>query len=597
MARKGSPYGYEYEKLRERVLAGGKRCAYCSSPATETDHVPPIAFHVHKPKGCRVCHLVPSCGPCARRQGGLIAVGRWQVESSLVEALPDSPEPVGFDVLDPVWDVPWLTDLRDVPATAVWPRLMTVPHPRATGSYGAAFDAWCRAEYGVTLRWWQRLVAVRLLEHDADGKLVWRSLLLSMARQLGKSTLLAAILMWRLIAGRDLFGEEQLLLHTARQADAAREVQRDGRVWAKARPEDFKVTEANGKEAIEHRETRSRWLARAEDAAYGLSATTALADEAWDIQAATVDEGIEPTLVEHEQPQLLLTSTAHRRATSLMPSRRAAAVAALDAAEDGDLLIEWSAQRAVDPADPTVWRLASPHWTKQRERDITRALARAMSGETLDPNEPDPVESFRAQWLNIWPVASFRGKGDDLVDPEAWKALRDPDLETVGPLVLAVEDCFGRGASACAAGLSEDGRIVLGGWCFDSRVDAYRWVSHWLERVPGSSVLVGVLLRDDAEVLDFAALVEPRGTMETRSALSLLRELVTGGRVVHDGSDVDGQVAGAKVKPAPSGGLQLINSDRFDVVRAAAWAVAEVHRSADLVSVVHGGPLEGESGD
>jgi hypothetical protein len=43
--------------------------------------------------------------------------------------------------------------------------------------------------------------------------------------------------------------------------------------------------------------------------------------------------------------------------------------------------------------------------------------------------------------------------------------------------------------------------------------------------------------------------------------------------------------------PAPSGGLQLINSDRFDLVRAAAWAVAEAHRSVGLVSVVHGGPL------
>lgn len=587
MARK--QYNYEYQQLRAKILAGGKRCAYCSSPATEADHVPPVSQHKHAASGCRVCHLVPSCGPCARRQGGLLAHAQAAMAAGDVEAVPL--EPVGFDVLDPVWDVPWLVELRDVPESGVWPRLMTVPHPRAVGSYGAAFEAWCRSEFGVTLRWWQSLVATRLLEHDAEGRLVWRTLLLSMARQLGKSTLLAAILLWRMIAGREMFGEEQLLLHTARQADAAREVQRSARVWAKGRPDRFKVTEANGKEAIEHLESHSRWLARAEDAAYGLSATTALADEAWDIQAATVDEGIEPTLVEHEQPQLLLTSTAHRRATSLMPGRRSAAMSTLDAGEDGDLLIEWSSPRAVDASDLTAWRLASPHWTGQREDRIRKALARAMSGETLDPNEPDPMESFRAQWLNIWPVASFRGKGDDLVDGEAWKLCRDPDLVAVGPLVLAVEDCFGRGASAAAAGIAEDGRVVVGGWCFDSRAEAYAWVSSWVERVSGSTVLVGVLLKEDVEVADLVTLVEPRGTTETRSALSLLRELVAGGRVVHDGSDVELQVAGARVTPAPSGGLQLVNSDRFDLVRAVAWAVAEAHRSAGLVSQVHGGEL------
>jgi hypothetical protein len=571
MPRKGSPYAGDYARLRRKILGGGKRCAYCSSPATETDHVPPLALHDHTGRGC--CHLVPSCGPCARLQGGLIRVGRLAASSGEVEV--DAVEPVGFDVLDPVWDRPWLSELRDVPESAVWPRLMTVPHPRAVGSFGDEFAGWCRRVYGVELRWWQRLVATRLLEHDVDGRLVWRTLVLTLARQLGKSTLLASILLWRMIHGKDRFGEEQLLLHVARVADAAREVQRAGRVWAKA----------------EHLASSSRWLARAEDAVYGMSATTALADEAWDIDPSRIDEGVEPTLVAHEQPQLLLTSTAHRRATSLMPSRRAVALAELDAGEDGDLLIEWSSSRNVDPSDRTVWRLASPHWDAQRERDITRALSRALSGESLDPSEPDPMESFRAQWLNIWPLTTFRGKGEELVGVEMWRGLRDADLEPVGPLFVAVEDCFGRGASVAAASVLEGGRVYLGGLVFPSRDEAYAQARRWCDLFPGSMLLVGVLLRDDVALVDFPADVEPRGTTDTRAALSLLRELVAGGVVLHDGSDVEAQVSGARVVPAPSGGLQLINSDRFDLVRAAAWAVAEAHRSVGLVSVVHGGPL------
>jgi hypothetical protein len=291
------------------------------------------------------------------------------------------------------------------------------------------------------------------------------------------------------------------------------------------------------------------------------------------------------------QPQLLLTSTAHRRATSLMLNRRALAAESLDVADD-TLLIEWSAPRNSDIQDRSAWRMASPHWTVDRERRIASMVARALRGESVDPNEPDPVESVKAQWLNIWPVLSRRGKGEELVSDELWRGLRDVDLEPVGPLYVAVEDCFGRGASAAAACVDQDGRVLLGGLCFESRGEAYAQARRWCEMFPGSVLLVGVLLRDDVELVDFPADVESRGTTETRAALSLLRELVAGGRVSHDGSDVEGQVLGARVVPAPSGGLQLVNSDRFDLVRAAAWAVAEAHRSVGLVSVVHGGPLD-----
>jgi hypothetical protein len=415
-------------------------------------------------------------------------------------------------------------------------------------------------------------------------------LVLTLSRQLGKSTVLAAILLWRMIHGVQMFGEEQLLLHVARDTFAARDVQRYGRTWAKGRSIGFKVTEANGKEAIEHKRTGSRWLARAEEAGYGLSATTSLVDEAWDITASTVDEGIVPTLVSHEQSQLLLTSTAHRKATSLMLGYRALAIDALDSPTDGVLFVEWSAPRTADVDDHTAWRLASPHWDAQRETDLARYLAKAYKGG--DPTDPDPLDSFRTQWLNIWPSSSrFSGKGEPLVDDFLWRGCRDVDLEPVGPLWVGVEDFFGRGASVAAACLSGEGRILLGGFCFESRDEAYAQARRWCDGFPGSVLLAGALLKGDADLVDFPADVEFRGTTETRSALSLLRELVAGARVIHDGSDVEGQIVAARVTPAPSGGLQLITSDRFDLVRAAAWATAEAHRSAALVPVVYGGEL------
>ena len=100
---------------------------------------------------------------------------------------------------DECWRVPWLRHFLDIPADASWPRFMTRPHPNAVDSYtGAEFIAWSEARSGRPLRWWQRLAATRLLEHDAAGALVWLWVLLSTARQVGKSVLLGELALWRL---------------------------------------------------------------------------------------------------------------------------------------------------------------------------------------------------------------------------------------------------------------------------------------------------------------------------------------------------------------------------------------------------------------
>src|SRR5262249_5968685 len=75
---------------------------------------------------------------------------------------------------------------------------------------------------------------------------------------------------------------------------------------------------------------------------------------------------------------------------------------------EGGLLIEWSAPRAGEIDDVNGWRLASPHWTAQRQRLIGKQLEAALMGEAeISEDEADPVEAFRAQWLNQWPLRSI----------------------------------------------------------------------------------------------------------------------------------------------------------------------------------------------
>jgi len=127
---------------------------------------------------------------------------------------------------------------------------MTAPHPAAVGSLGREFVAAAEARSGRPLRWWQRLVATRLLETDDQERLVWETLILTMARQLGKSWLLRELLLWRM-QQQPRFGEPQDVLHTGKDLAVCKEVQRPARLWAKAHTDIYRVREVNGQEEIE----------------------------------------------------------------------------------------------------------------------------------------------------------------------------------------------------------------------------------------------------------------------------------------------------------------------------------------------------------
>jgi hypothetical protein len=484
------------------------------------------------------------------------------------------------DPSDSCWDShDWLTDLRDVPPEAAWPRLMTPPHPAAVGSYGPEAIDWIREHRGVVLRWWQRLVLVRLLEHDRDGNLVWLDSLVSTARQVGKSVALRELALWRLHSVA-VFGGEQLILHTARDLSNVREVQRPARIWAK--PLGYRVREANAQEEIGTADG-SRWLARAFTAVYGFAVSLGLADEAWGIPMVAIEDGLEPTMAERLNSQLVLWSTAHRNCTPLVPLRRAGMLAGW-AAPDTSLLVEWSAERTADISDRDAWRQASPHWSAGRARLLEAKLRRVSAGQSVDPDEDDPIESFRSQFLNVWPARRLVSghKHEPLCDPERWAHLADLHVSAPAgvPVVVAVEDYYGLGAASAAACMLPDGRCLVWGDLHPSRGMAYHWAAAAVAGRSGSRALVGASLPlgEAASSLPEACEPEPVGTRDTYTALPLLRSLVLAGQVAHSGGDaLTGQVGSVRLVPVASGGLTPAHRGvRSDLLRAAAWAVAAV---------------------
>lgn len=569
-----------YRKGRTRLLAGDPVCVHCRRrPATEADHQPPLKLHRHV-DGTGCCELVASCSTCARRQGAILA-GRVTPprppHSSAVAAVAPPTEPDGFPPADPVWDVAWLDELRDVPTDATWPRLMTPPHPDAQGSYGPLVEACALERTGRPLRWWQRLYVARALEHDRDGQLVWDACDLTVARQVGKSYLMREACLWRIRQG-NRWREAQTVVHTGKDLAVCVEIQRQARRWARGYPDWYKVRDANGQESIEYLADGSRWMVRAKESVYGLSASMAVVDEAWAVPSVVIEEGLVPTMVELAASQLWLVSTAHRKATALMVNRRNAAVADPDSTA-ADLWVEWSAPVDSDVDDEAGWRAASPHWSDRRRRMIAARLAAASSAGAAsdDPDEPDPLEAFRAQWMNRWPTVRRRaGHGEPLLGDGVWEQCHGALTDVAGAGFVALEENRGEGAAAAFVASDGAGRFEVDGRACATWGEAIDIVRRYVDARPGARIIVGARMNNQLPAdLPGRMGATRAGSTETGRGLVLLRALCAERRVVHDSTpDLDVQLARARVHNLTGGGLGLVNNNaRTDLLRATLWAL------------------------
>jgi hypothetical protein len=463
--------------------------------------------------------------------------------------------------------IPWLSESLDI---AVWPRLMTTIRPDAVGSLGADVIDEIEQAAGRQLWPWQRLVLLRALEVDAAGRLVWRNVAVSVPRQMGKSTMVGEAASWRLRNGL-MFGEPQDVLHVARDVGAAVQVQRPHRVRAE-RDRRYKVRNAGGRLEIEHVADGGRWLIRSVRSVYSYSASMAIVDEGWDVEAEVVDDGISPVLLQRDQAQLWLVSTANAQATSLMLGRRAAALAELDAPAR-TLWIEWSAPPAADVSDPAVWQSAVPHWSEHIAEFYAEKYSQALSTRASDPTVADPVRGFAEQYLNQWPrsVEPVR-KGEPLVDPVRWAAAHKPRSEAISlEQVYALDEHWDGGVSVAGAGQT-DGGFWLTTTQHPTRQAAFDAVPAGAPKVLASEVLLA-----DLRVAGIRA--TPVGAQELAAAVPIMRNLIADDRLRHDGSsDLAEQVGWSRAVVGSLGQLHLQpdKDHRLDTVRAALWALGWV---------------------
>lgn len=482
------------------------------------------------------------------------------------------PERMSWDAFvrsAPAWLSPYLElDENSNPPLAISPL-----HPDAVGTYADQAIPWIEKVESrtqgrpVRLRWWQRLGVALKLQHDADGRLLKNVVVETGPRRAGKSVGIRGMALWRLEHGERLFGERQEIIHCGSELPVCRKAQKQAWSWAIERWGKKAVRKVNGQEEIERPLDESVWKVVSQENTYGWDTTLGLVDEGWNVKPDTVDEGIEPSLLGRASPQLVLTSTSHRRARSTMRARLADG---LVTADPGVLVLWWGAPPGADISDPAVWRAASPYWDEDRAAFVASMYAKALRGEE-DPelDDPDPMRGFAAQYCNLWDLGTpvRRVRGTPAIDSQTWDRLAVPTPAGV-PDVVAVESWFDGGVTVAAA-WREGEAVTISAAGYDHVDEAAQAVSVLGPR----RTLAGADIADHPAWNRYGVRVTAtKGTMN--AAAADLDRLLAEGILRHTGAaQLTDQVAELHIVRSADG-VRVSSTGRGDAIKAAVWAAA-----------------------
>ena len=285
---------------------------------------------------------------------------------------------------------------------------------------------------------WQRYVLDVALELKPDGTPAYRTVVVTVPRQNGKTTLLWGLMLWWGLTFRD-----NVIIATAQTGIEAMDKWRDyvnameGSALA-GRIAD--VRRSNGSETLLwDTGTKHRVRAPTARAGHGVTLDLGVIDEAWALRDEAVVQSMRPAMATRRHAQLWVVSTAGTLDSLLLRrhvelGRKAVA----DELSEGVAFFEWAAPEGADADDPRTWAAAMP------------ALGHTITAETvaLDRETMAPGEFERA-YLNRWTDTS-----EAAIPTHHWMAVLDADAAPGVPVWLGVDVTPERDAAA----------IVAGGW-------------------------------------------------------------------------------------------------------------------------------------
>lgn len=258
------------------------------------------------------------------------------------------------------------------------------------------------ASIGKPLMPWQQHVADVALEIDPrTGRFAYREIVLTVPRRSGKSTLLLALLIHRMIA----MGRPQVAAFTMQNALQAR--MRMRREWhaeilsrSPAMEKAYSFTGQPGAEALMfHNGSRIEVTASTASSGHGATLDLAVVDEAFDQPDDRLEQAFRPAIRTQPDAQLWWVSTAGGPSNKWFRSKVEAG-RALCGDSSGTAIFEWSAPDDADASDPAVWWECMPAlgFTRPDGSGLTEVdIAEDYRAMSLT-NE----NGFRRAYLNQW---------------------------------------------------------------------------------------------------------------------------------------------------------------------------------------------------
>lgn len=254
---------------------------------------------------------------------------------------------------------------------------------------------------------WQSDLADVALEHE-DHRLAYRDVSVTVPRQSGKTTLMLAVIVHRMLAAPD-----QVVAYGAQTRLAAR-----GKLFDTLMPmirrssmaEMFRVVKATGQESLRCTNgSRMILLSADESAGHGETLDLVVLDECWAMTPAT-EQAARPAMATRRNAQIWMLSTAGTaksvwwrqkieggRLASQHPTGRALAY------------FEWSAGPDVDALDPGTWSTFMPALGHTIDLDVVKDDMSVMT-----------ISEWRRAYANQWPDESAEGWA--VIPEDVWGA-------------------------------------------------------------------------------------------------------------------------------------------------------------------------------
>ena len=383
---------------------------------------------------------------------------------------------------------------------------------------------------------WQSELFDVALEVDDRGALWYRTVVVVVPRQQGKSAAMGAVMVERALMGRD-----RTVAYTAQDRSIAAErvvEQLFVRQLARSalRPA-AKVRRTNGSERIEFGNgSRIIVTAPTDTAGHGLTLDLGLIDEAWSQRDMSLPQAFLPAMVTKPEAQLWVVSTVGDGTDSLLEFYQRAGVDALEDPDSRVCYLEWSAEPDADADDPAVWASCMP------------ALGHTITVDTIAAQRASlPPAEFERAYLCRRPPA---GALERVITEAEWAAVFDPAATLADPVVLAVEVTYDRAAATIAAcgryGAYRAVEVVDHrpgtGWVLDRVLDIY--ARHRPARIMVDTGGPAAPLYADLEARRLPVVSVTARDMA--AACGAFYDDVVNGRLYHRGdTELDAAVAGA----------------------------------------------------